>query len=99
MRPWWDEPDTFDPDRFGDERREDKNHRHGFVPFGGGAHKCIGMFFGAMESKAILHQMLLQFSWSVPTGYQPPIGYLTGPYPSDGLPITLTRNTFQGSSR
>jgi cytochrome P450 len=99
MQPWWDKPDTFDPDRFTDERREDKSHRHGFVPFGGGAHKCIGMFFGAMEAKAILHQLLLRFVWSVPAGYQPPIGYLTGPYPSDGLPVTLTRTTFQGSTR
>jgi cytochrome P450 len=99
MEPWWDRPDTFDPDRFSDERREDKNHRHGFTPFGGGAHKCIGMFFGAMEAKAILHQMFLQFTWSVPPGYQPPIGYLTGPYPADGLPITITRTSLHGFTR
>ncbi|WP_422121187.1 cytochrome P450 [Mycobacteroides chelonae] len=91
-------PDTFDPARFSEECREDKNHQYGLIPFGGGAHKCIGMFFGGMEAKAIAHQMLLQFSWSVPHGYEPSMSYLTGAYPSDGLPITLTRTSPQGSA-
>jgi hypothetical protein len=49
------------------------------------------MHFGGMEVKAILHQMLLRYSWSVPHGYEPPIGLGTGPMPADGLPIRLTR--------
>jgi cytochrome P450 len=89
MEPWWTEPDTFDPDRFAEPRREDKAHRYAWAPFGGGAHKCIGMHFGAMEVKAIMHQMLLRFEWSVPSDYEPPLHYGTGPTPSDGLPIHL----------
>ncbi|WP_329413293.1 cytochrome P450 [Nocardia vinacea] len=92
MEPWWRDPDIFDPERFAEPRREDRNHRSAFAPFGSGAHKCIGMHFGAMEVKAILHQMLLRFTWSVPEGYEPPIGYLTGPYPTDGLPIRITHS-------
>ena len=57
MEPWWNDPDTFDPDRFAEPRREDKSHRYAWAPFGGGAHKCIGLHFGGMEVKAILHQM------------------------------------------
>ncbi|MFX0580265.1 cytochrome P450 [Nocardia nepalensis] len=90
MEPWWRNPDTFDPERFAEPRREDRNHRTTFAPFGAGAHKCIGMYFGGMEVKAILHQMLLRFSWSVPEGYEPSMGYNTGPYPADGVPIRLT---------
>ncbi|MFI6315425.1 cytochrome P450 [Nocardia fusca] len=96
MEPWWHTPDTFDPERFSEQRREDKDHRTKFAPFGAGVHKCIGMYFGGMEVKAILHQMLLRFSWTIPAGYQPRMGYLTGPYPTDGLPIDLTRTTPRG---
>lgn len=40
---YWTAPRRFDPDRFGPARREDKSHRYAWMPFGGGAHKCIGM--------------------------------------------------------
>ena len=59
MEPWWKDPDTFDPERFAEGRREDKSHRYAWAPFGGNVHKCIGMHFGGMEVKAIMHQLLL----------------------------------------
>ncbi|WP_255773807.1 cytochrome P450 [Mycobacteroides abscessus] len=90
MQPWWTNPDHFDPNRFHPERREDKNHRAAWVPFGAGAHKCIGMHFGGMEIKAILHRLLLNHTWTVEPGYQVPIRITTGPTPADGLPITIT---------
>lgn len=91
MAPWWPDPDAFDPERFAEPRREDKSHRFAWMPFGGGVHKCIGLHFGGMEVKAILHQLLLRCSWDVPAGYEPPLGYGTGPVPVDGLPINLRR--------
>jgi hypothetical protein len=36
-----------------------------------------------------MHQILLRFSWTVPLGYEPPLGYGTGPNPTDGLPVRL----------
>ncbi len=89
MEPWWNEPDTFDPERFTPERAEDKSHPYAWMPFGGNVHKCIGMHFGSMEVKAIMHQLLLARSWSIPPGYEPLIDYGTGPFPGDGLPISL----------
>lgn len=86
---WWRDPDTFDPERFAEGRREDQTHKYAWAPFGGGAHKCIGQFFGAMEVKAVMHRMLRRFRWSVPDGYEPPMRYGTGPMPADGLPIDL----------
>jgi hypothetical protein len=44
-----------------------------------------------MEVKAIMYQLLLRYRWSVPAGYEPPIGYGTGPMPIDGLPLRLER--------
>lgn len=88
---WWPEPTKFDPERFSPERREDKVHRFAWSPFGGGAHKCIGLYFGGMEVKAIMHQLLLGFEWSVPDGYELDLDYGTGPQPGDGLPIDFRR--------
>jgi cytochrome P450 len=87
----WSEPDRFDPERFSDSRREDKNHRFAWLPFGGGAHKCIGMHFGTLEVKAILHRMLLTHTWTVPEGYEAVWDNTSLPVPADGLPITLER--------
>jgi cytochrome P450 len=89
MEPWWQDPDRFDPMRFSDDRREDLSHKYAWVPFGGNVHKCIGLHFGGMEVKAILHQLLLRFAWSVRPGYEPPIAPATGPIPADGLPLNL----------
>ena len=89
MEPWWHNPDTFDPERFSDARREDASHKYAWTPFGGGVHKCIGMHFGSMEVKAILHQLLLRNAWRIPAGYEPVLDYGTGPFPGDGLPIEL----------
>lgn len=88
---YWHDPDVFDPERFAAERREDKSHRLAWAPFGGGAHKCIGLYFGGMTVKAVLHQMLLRYRWSVRPGYQVPLVAGTGPMPADGLPIRLER--------
>jgi cytochrome P450 len=91
MQPWWNDPDTFDPERFTPERAEDKSHRYAWAPFGAGVHKCIGLHFGGMEVKAILHQLVQRYSWSVPSDYEVPVAIGTGPLPADGLPITLRR--------
>ena len=60
----WPDPERFDPERFADDRREDKVHRYAWEPFGGGVHKCIGLYFGAVEVKMIMHQLLRRFEWS-----------------------------------
>ena len=87
MEQWWSNPDVFDPERFA--RHEEKSHRYAWSPFGGGAHKCIGQQFANMTVKGVMHQMLLRYRWSVPSGYELPLGWGTGPTPVDGLPIHL----------
>ena len=91
LREWWPEPERFDPGRFSDERREDKVHRHAFMPFGNGVHKCIGMYFGGMEIKATMHQLLQRYRIEVPAGYEMPLDWSSLPRPKDGLPVTLVR--------
>ena len=60
------------------------------MPFGGGAHKCIGMLFGEMEIKAAMHQMLRRFRWSLLDGYRAETSFLSIPVPKDGLPLRVT---------
>jgi cytochrome P450 len=87
----WPDPTRFDPDRFAPERREDRSHRLAFEPFGAGVHKCIGMHFAGMQVRAIFHELLRSYRWSVPEGYVWPIDLTALPYPRDGVPVTLER--------
>jgi cytochrome P450 len=86
----WHDPTTFDPERFG-ERREDKSHRFAWSPFGGGVHKCIGMHFAMVEVKMVLHRLLSDFRWSVPSDYVWPLDLSVLPLPKDDLPVRLHR--------
>jgi cytochrome P450 len=88
----WTDPMKFDPERFGEQRREDKSHRYAWMPFGGGAHKCIGLHFGTLEVKALLHEMLRTYRWSVPSGYTARWDYVSLPVPVDGLPVRLEKH-------
>jgi len=88
---YWPDPRRFDPERFAEARREDKVHRFAWIPFGGGVHKCIGLHFGGMQVKAVMHQLLLRYRWSVPDGYEMPVDWTSLPRPKDGLPVHLER--------
>lgn len=85
------DPWRFDPDRFGPDRAEDKKHRMAWHPFGGGVHKCIGLYFGQMEIMTTMHQLLRSVEWSVPDDYELPMNYSSLPIPKDGFPVTLRR--------
>ncbi|GAA4525782.1 cytochrome P450 [Amycolatopsis samaneae] len=85
----WTDPARFDPERFAEPRREDRSHRFAWMPFGGGAHKCVGLHFGGLEVKALLHEMLRAYRWSVPESYTARWDYTALPVPADGLPVQL----------
>ncbi len=87
----WRDASTFDPDRFSPGRREDRSHRMAFHVFGGGVHKCIGMHFAGMQVRAIFHEVLRRYRWSVPEGYTWPLDLAALPVVSDGLPVRLER--------
>lgn len=91
MPEYWHDPMRFDPERFAPDRREDKVHPYAWVPFGGGAHKCIGLHFAELQVKAVLHQLLQHYALSVAPDYVMPQDTTSLPVPADGLPVTLTR--------
>jgi cytochrome P450 len=85
----WNNPEHFDPDRFTKERAEDKAHRYAWMPFGGGVHKCIGLYFAQMEIKIMMHNMLLNYEWTVPKDYVWKLDNSTLPVPKDRLPVRV----------
>jgi len=87
---YWKMPAAFDPDRFSAERLEHKNHSFCFFPFGGGAHKCIGMHFALMLGKTFMHQMLLNYDYELPVGFTPKLEWVPLPKPAK-LPLILRR--------
>ncbi len=87
MPEWWDEPWRFDPERFAPGRAEDERHTHSWIPFGGGSHRCLGFRFAELQIKAIVHQLVRRFRWSVPESYEMPVQQAPISKPRDGLPI------------
>ena len=86
----WTDPDRFDPDRFAEPRSEHKRHRYAFAPFGGGAHKCIGLVFGQLEVKTVMHRVLRNYRLELAhPEYKPKYDYAGMPIPIDGMPIIL----------
>jgi cytochrome P450 len=90
MDEYWDKPNDFDPERFSAQRAEHKRNLYSWVPFSGGAHMCIGLHFADMQIKLVLFEMLKNFSWQVPLGYEMPVQQSPISKPRDDLPISIT---------
>ena len=91
MPEWWADPFTFDPLRYSPERAEDTRHTHSWIPFGGGVHMCLGLRFAESQIRAVMHQLLLRYRWSVADGYEMPVQQAPISKPKDGLPIRIER--------
>lgn len=93
MEKWWTNPHGFDPDRFASGREEHKQHPFLWAPFGGGAHKCIGLHFADMLFKSVLPSLLLKYRFRFPDGYQFPAKIQHFPFakPMDNLPLILEK--------
>lgn len=88
---WWTSPYLWDPERFSPARAEDERHTHSWIPFGGGPHHCIGLRFAELQVKAVLHQLVLRYRWSVEAGYRMPVQQAPISKPRDGLPVRFER--------
>ena len=84
----WDKPEVFDPMRFKPEEVA-KRHKYAWVPFGGGAHMCLGLHFAYMQAKVFLFHMLQSYSIHLEDGYEADWRPWPIYKPGDGLPITI----------
>jgi cytochrome P450 len=89
MREIWPEPDRFDPLRFTDEAQRGR-HRFAWVPFGGGAHMCLGLHFAYMQAKCFARHFLQNLTVSLTPGTTPQWQMWPIPKPRDGLRVTLS---------
>ncbi len=55
------DPNTYDPDRFGPGREEDRKSSYTLIGFGGGRHRCIGLTFAQQQVKVIWSVLLQRF--------------------------------------
>lgn len=88
MAEHWPDPNRFDPTRF-TEAAQRNRHRHAYVPFGGGAHMCLGLHFAHMQVKCFIRHFLQNLTVSLEPGYQPAWQMWPIPKPKDGLKVVL----------
>jgi cytochrome P450 len=88
MAEYWPEPEKFDPMRFEPEAVKAR-HKYAWVPFGGGAHMCLGLHFAYMQMKILMWHLLKDGSISLPEGSGKDWQAWPIPQPKDGLPVVL----------
>ena len=89
MEEYWPNPLTFDPLRFEPDQVKAR-HKYAWVPFGGGAHMCLGLHFAYMQIKLLMWHMLRAGTITLPEGSGAEWQAWPIPQPKDGLPITLS---------
>lgn len=63
---YFENPDTFNPDRFNEANSEGKNQiNRPYLPFGDGPRNCIGMRMGKMQTIVGLFQMFQHFRYEL----------------------------------
>jgi cytochrome P450 len=73
----WDEPNAFDPDRFGCPAGE-VSLQNAWLPFGKGQRICVGAAFATQEAILILMQLVRYFRFEpVPNEDPKPVGRVT----------------------
>ncbi|NIZ62253.1 cytochrome P450 [Sedimentitalea sp. CY04] len=88
----WDNPDGFDPERWGTENGK-ACQRDAFIPFSAGARVCTGAGFAMVEGPLILSMLLRNFKVELVAGHEPvPVAHLTV-RSKDGIWLKLSRRS------
>lgn len=86
----WPEPEKFDPDRFTPENSKGR-HKYAWVPFGGGAHMCLGLHFAYMQVKSFFFTTLPGHRIEMGEGASGEFQMFPIPRPKDGLPVRFVK--------
>lgn len=88
MTEHWPNPRQFDPLRFMPENSQGR-HKYAWVPFGGGAHMCLGLHFAYMQTKIFFIHLLRAHEIVLDPAATEKWTIFPIPKPKDGLPVMI----------
>jgi len=86
MAEHWPEPTKFDPMRFTPEASRGR-HKYAWVPFGGGAHMCLGLHFATMQIRILMTHLLSRYRIELDPADDGEWQWFPIPRPKNGLPV------------
>ncbi|MFT7589561.1 MAG: cytochrome P450 [Limisphaerales bacterium] len=85
---YWENPESFDPDRFS-PARYGKEQKKAFIPFGAGPRQCIGYSFAQMEMQLVLLRLFKEFRFEYAGKTKPILQPLITLQPKEGMPMRV----------
>ncbi|KAJ8382159.1 hypothetical protein SKAU_G00029370 [Synaphobranchus kaupii] len=79
--------EAFDPDRFSQERSEDKEGRFHYLPFGGGVRACLGKQLATLFLRILAIELASTSRFELATRTFPRIATVPVVHPTDGLKV------------
>lgn len=79
--------EKFDPERFSEERGEDKEGRFHYLPFGGGVRTCLGKQLATLFLRLLAMELAGSSRFELATRTFPRIITVPVVHPSDGLRV------------
>lgn len=85
---FWDDPESFDPDRFTPERSAGR-HRFAYTPFAAGPRKCIGDLYGLVGMQLVIAMVVQRYRLRLAHGARVEPQAEISMRPKFGLPMTV----------